>query len=57
MTAMFCVVMIPIVWVMLALGFGYLEGRQKRRLVAASLNIYCRPGWVDEVEAWLRHQH
>ena len=51
-----CVVIIPLVWVTLALGFRHLEGRQKQRLLAVSLRSYCHPGWADEIEAWLRHQ-
>ncbi len=56
MAVVICVGLIPIVWVSLALGFGFLEKRQRQRLVLAVLHSYCRPGWADEVEAWLHGQ-
>ena len=55
MAVVICVV-ISSVWVMLALGFRYLETRQRHRLIATSLNIHCHPGWADELEAWLHQQ-
>jgi hypothetical protein len=57
MAAVMCIVAIPLVWVALALGFRHLEGWQRQKLIAVSLHASCHPGWLDEIEAWLRHQH